>query len=149
MSFVCLLLEEASRDPGLFASVTTGTLVVELRRVRWTAELVLGADDGRAFTELSACQLPFIAFDEITRFVTERSADFGGAFVLVSDDSVCISVLAELDLDDAQTRAPEPRVLAASLFDDAFDQPTTLAPRWDVDATVICAPPVELLAGLR
>jgi hypothetical protein len=141
MTFVCLLLEEAARRPALFARVTTGTLVVDLRRSQWTADLVLGADDGRAFTELLACELPFVAFDSILTFVAARCADFGNAFVLLGEDVVSVSVLAEVDLDDAP---PQPAA-HAGLFDDDFERETTLTPRWDVDATIICTPPTALL----
>ncbi len=142
MSFLCLLLEEAARSPWLFARVTVGTLVVELRRSRRTAELVLAADDGLMFTELIRCELPFVSFESITRFVAERSADFGNAFVLIVDDVISVSVLAEVDLVDP------PATVHADLFDDIFEHETTLTPRWDVDATVIRPPPAALLEML-
>lgn len=142
MSFICLLLEETAKSPGLFARVTAGTLVVELRRSHWTAELVLAAEDGRAFTELLCCRLPFVSFESITRFVAVRSADFGNAFVLIVDDVVSVSVLAEVDLGEA------PRAVHADLFDDAFDDETAVARRWDVDATVVRSPPAALLERL-
>jgi len=142
MSFICLLLEEAAQRPALLGRETAGTLVVELRRSRWTAELVLAADDGRAFTEVLGCELPFVSFESITRFVAERSADFGNAFVLIVDDVVSVSVLAKIDLEDA------PTTVYADLFDDVFEHETTLTPRWDVNATVIRPPPAALLERL-
>ena len=137
LDFVCLLLGEVAREPGCFARVATGPLVVDLRRCRWTAELVVGSDDGRAFTPLLHCDLPFIAFEAITRHVNERSADFGDAFVLVSDDCVSISVLAETDLED------EPE-LTPSLSWDGWEA----SEGWDADATVVHTPPRALLAQL-
>ena len=142
MAFLCLLLEEAAQRPRLLSRVTAGTLVVELRRSRGTAELVLAADDGRAFTELIGCELPFVSFESITRFVAERSADFGRAFVLIVDDVVSVSVLAEVDLEDAST------TVHADLFEDVFEHETTLTPRWDVDATVVRPPAAALLERL-
>lgn len=143
MRFVCLLLEEAARDPGLFARVTRGTLVVELRAAGGNADLVLGADDGRALTELLSCELPFVSFHAVSQFVARRSADFGNAFVLIGDDVVSVSVLAEVDLDEAPTDAPA--TVQADLFDDVFERETALTARWDVDATVIYSPDAALL----
>jgi len=137
LGFVCLLLEEAARAPRSFARFATGPLVVDLRRTRWTTELVVGSDDGRVFTALLGCALPFIAFESVTRFVNERSADFGDVFVLVGDDCVSISVLAEIDLEEEPDTTP-------SLSRDGWDAWDA----WDADATVVLAPPKALLARL-
>jgi len=116
MGFLRLLMDDVASDPARFAAHIGGNLVVDFRRNYWWATLVIVADDGRVFSDVSARTLPFVSYESITKFVESESSPLGPAFVLMSDDLVSASVLEEVALDDEAYADPP-----ALLFDDTAE----------------------------
>ena len=128
-----------------------GTLVVEFRRSSASATLVIVDDDGESFTDLFACDLTFISFRGVTRFVERSPGTLGSAFALLSDDVVSLSTVQEVSLEepdnDEAIAVDRTRDLPVS-----FDDDTTLVmTRWDadLDATIVSPPAGNVLASLR
>lgn len=152
IGFTRKLLDDDSARPAASSSWLGGGLVIEFRRRgHWSATLVIVADDNGAFVDVFTCELAFIAFDAIKHLLEKDPSVLGQAFVSVGDDVVSVSLPSEVELGAEEVAVLQSGCRPRALDDDDDDDDDATVPirRWDMDATIVSAPPSDLLIALR
>jgi len=153
LAFCRTVIEEGAHRPTTFSCWLAGTLVIEFRQKAARATLVLIVDDGESFVELFSCDLAFISFDSIERFVFGGAAAMGNVFVLLSEELVSLVAPREIEIeietgcDDRIAPRPVHCWGTVDDDDDDDDDETLVMPGWDVEVTVVRAPPPDLLTA--
>lgn len=143
MWFVRVLVNEGAARPSTFASWLAGSLVIDFRIHGGATVLAVVSDEDDAFVDAFSCDLTFITFHEVRHLLENEPALAGPAFVLTSDDMLSVCLLREVDVDITEERNSR----IESLFDADGDETRVIA-RWDMESTIISAPPPALLVEL-
>lgn len=137
LGLVRVMMDQGLIAPSGFEGWLPGSLVVEIRRRATGLSFHVLGDVGSHQMEVLSLVLPCIPFDEVACAVEAEPSLIGPGFVLVEEDTLSMSVVTYLE-DDALSPSP------VASAEPEHDEPTF--PGYsDPDATIIAAPPSELL----
>ena len=154
LDFVFIVLANSA---SIQREMSSEPLFVYIERSGECTRLALGAEGQTFGCRLLEIKLPLISFASIFQVVESASARPAPWFIFSNPDAISLHVPQELDISDCELQPidAEPRMAHFDLDCAMEIDDITVSRSWsytaldaDTVATVICAPPAELLESL-